>query len=263
MTILDFYQKKLHGEKLSLITCYDYSSARILAQTSIDAILVGDSVAMTMYGYKDTIAATVDMMGMHTEAVRRGAPNKFIITDLPFLSYRKSLSQSVTAAQKLMQAGAQALKLENAKGNLSLIRHLVESGVPVMGHLGLSMQAMHMFGGCKVQGRTLESAARIKEDALALQDAGCFALVLECIPKPLATEITKLLGIATIGIGAGNETDGQILVFQDLLGLNVDFKPKFVKNYLNGCEQVKLSIETYINEITTRVYPNDDYSYQS
>ncbi len=259
MNSLEFYQKKVNQEKITMVTCYDYTSARILSGTSIDCLLVGDSAAMTMHGFKDTLSATIEMMCFHTAAVRRGAGNKFIIGDLPFLSYRKSLSKNVSDAQKLMQAGAHAVKLEGATGNLSFIHHLTESGVPVMGHLGLTPQFIHTLGGYKVQGKTEESAKRIREDALQLQEAGCFALVLECIPNTIAKEITQLLSIPTIGIGAGLFTDGQVLVFQDLLGLNLDFKPKFVKFFANGHEQFKKGIEAYVDSVKAGEFPQHEH----
>lgn len=261
MNIFDFYKKKIQGDKISMITCYDYTSARILATTSVDCLLVGDSVAMTMHGFKDTLSATLPMMCFHTAAVARGAGDKFIVSDLPFMSYRKSLSKNVSAAESLIQAGARAVKLESAAGNIKLIQHLVESGIPVMGHLGFTMQLIHVLGGYKIQGKTQESALRLKEDALLLQEAGCFALVLECIPTELATDVTQSLSIPTIGIGAGPSTDGQVLVFQDLLGLNTDFKPKFVKTFMNGYEQVKSGIETYIDAIKTGGFPQNEHCY--
>ena len=217
MNIFDFHEMKKKAEKISMVTCYDYTSARILAKTTVNCLLVGDSVAMTMHGYQDTISATLDMMCLHTAAVSRGVKNKFIIGDLPFLSYRKSLNKNVSAAQALIQSGAHAVKLECAVGNVKLIRHLTDSGIPVMGHIGLTPQFIHMLGGYKIQGKSQDSALRLKEDAYCLQEAGCFALVLECIPASLAKEITQLLSIPTIGVGAGPYTDGQVLVFQDLL----------------------------------------------
>lgn len=262
MNILDFYKKKESGKKISFITCYDYTSARLLAQTSIDCLLVGDSCAMTMHGHKDTLSATIDMMCLHTAAVSRGAGDKFIVGDLPFLSYRKSLNKSVEAAGALMQAGAHAVKLEGATGNLTLIKHLVESGIPVMGHLGLTPQFVHALGGYKVQGRTQEGAERLKEDALKLQAAGCFSLVLECVPVLLAKEVTQSLFIPTIGIGAGPYTDGQVLVFQDMLGLNTDFKPKFVKRFVNGFDQLKNGIDTYVNDIQSGAFPQHENYYE-
>jgi 3-methyl-2-oxobutanoate hydroxymethyltransferase len=263
MNIFDFTKMKQNGEKITMVTCYDYTSARLLAQTSVDCLLVGDSVAMTMHGYKDTLSATMEMLAFHTQAVSRGAGDKFIIADLPFLSYRKSLSENVSAAQVLMQAGARAVKLENAAGNLDLIRHLTESGIPVMGHLGLTMQLMHTLGGLKVQGKTDAARERMQQDALALQEAGCFALVLECIPPLLATEISQALFIPTIGIGAGPNTDGQVLVYQDLLGLNLDFKPRFVKTFVEGHVQVKQGIEEYVSAVKTGGFPADEHCYKA
>ncbi len=261
MNIFDFQAKKVRGEKIVMLTCYDYTSARILASTPVDCLLVGDSVAMTMHGFKDTLSATLTMMSFHTAAVARGAGDKFIVSDLPFLSYRKSLSKNVEAAQALMQAGAHAVKLENAAGNLRLIRHLVESGIPVMGHLGLTMQLMHVLGGCKVQGKNAESAQRLQEDALALQDAGCFATVLECLPRQLAAEISQSLHIPTIGIGAGPDTDGQVLVYQDVLGLTQDFKPKFVKAFVTGDQQIKQGIHDYVEAIHSGGFPLNEHCY--
>jgi len=261
MNILDFQNKKNAKEKITMITCYDYSSARLLAETNIDCLLVGDSVAMTMHGYANSLAATVDMMLSHTAAVSRGAGKKCIVTDLPFLSYRGSIDQTIQAVQAIMQAGAHAVKLEGAAGNLELIQCLVESGVPVMGHLGLTPQFIHQLGGYKVQGTNSESAEKMKQDALALEKAGCFALVLECVPAKLANEMTAMLTIPSIGIGAGAGTDGQVLVYQDLLGLNADFLPKFVKIYLQGSKQVKEGIENYIQEVKAGEFPKDEHCY--
>jgi len=263
MNIFDFYNRKKAGERISMVTCYDYTSARILAQTSVDCLLVGDSAAMTMHGYKDTIAATLEMMCFHTSAVRRGAGDKFIISDMPFMSYRKSRNKNIAAAEALIQAGAHAVKLESAAGNTKLIKHLVESGIPVMGHLGLTLQLMNMQGGFKVQGKSEESAERIKQDALQLQEAGCFALVLECIPVELAQQITTSLTIPTIGIGAGPHTDGQVLVFQDLLGLNIDFKPKFVKTFVNGFDQVKQGVDSFVDAVKSGGFPEDEHCYRN
>lgn len=261
MNIFDFYRKKEKKQKISMVTCYDYTSARILSETSIDCLLVGDSVAMTMHGFKDTLSATLSMMALHTAAVARASTNKFIISDLPFLSYRKSLSQSVSASQALLRAGANAIKIEGAGGNETTIKHLTESGVPVMGHLGLTPQFIHLLGGYRIQGKTEESAEKLKQDALLLQQCGCFALVLECVPALLAKEITHLLSIPTIGIGAGPYTDGQVLVFQDLLGLNLDFKPKFVKQFFNGKEIIKNSIEKYNDEVQTGEFPQNEHCF--
>lgn len=256
-----FTQKKQTQEKIAILTCYDYTTAKILNDSPIDALLVGDSLAMTMHGFKDTVMATLTMMELHTAAVSRGARDKYIITDLPFLSYRKSLRQSVSVAESLIRAGAQAVKLEGATGNLRLISHLVESGIPVMGHLGLTPQFIHVLGGYKVQGKTEAAAQRLKQDALLLQEAGCFSLVLECIPASLAKEITQSLTIATIGIGAGSDTDGQVLVLQDLLGLNLDFKAKFVKSFLSGSQLLDESVKQYVKSVQQKKFPSYEHCY--
>ncbi|MFZ0219026.1 MAG: 3-methyl-2-oxobutanoate hydroxymethyltransferase [Candidatus Aquirickettsiella sp.] len=261
MNVLDFTKKKIIKEKIVILTCYDYSTAKIFNDSSLDALLIGDSLAMTMHGFKDTVMATLLMMELHTAAVFRGAPNKFLISDLPFLSYRQSLSRSVIAAQKLMQAGAQAIKLEGAAGNLSLIAHLVESGIPVMGHIGLTPQFIHSLGGYKVQGKTSVQAGQLKQAALALEQAGCFAIVLECVPAQLAKEITASLKIATIGIGAGVDTDGQVLVMQDLLGLNLDFKPKFVSHFLDAGQLIKKTVEHYSYSVKQKDFPGYEHCY--
>lgn len=261
MNITDFYNKKQSHQKISVITCYDYSSSRILSETSVDCLLVGDSVAMTMHGFKNTLSATIEMMCMHTEAVSRGAGGKFIVTDLPFLSYRKSLSDNVSATQRLMQSGAHAIKLEGVAGNLELITHLTESGVPVMGHVGLTPQFINVFGGYKIQGRDEETADKLKKEVLKLQEAGCFALVIECVPRQLAKELTELLAIPTIGIGAGPDTDGQVLVFQDMLGLNIDFKPKFVKIFSDLQEHIKAGVEQYVRAINLKEFPEHEHCY--
>ncbi|MES2998943.1 MAG: 3-methyl-2-oxobutanoate hydroxymethyltransferase [Pseudomonadota bacterium] len=256
-----FYKKKLAKEKIVMLTCYDYTTAKILKDSPIDALLVGDSLAMTMHGFTNTVMATLMMMELHTAAVSRGAGAKFIIGDLPFLSYRKSLSKSVSAAGKLMQAGAHAIKLEGAAGNLALVSHLVESGIPIMGHLGLTPQLVHILGGYKVQGKTASAAQQLKQDALALQEAGCFALVLECIPAALAKEITQHLKIATIGIGAGPDTDGQIVVMQDLFGLTLGFKPKFVKQFLTASQLLSQSVDDYAQSVKQGEFPAHEHSY--
>lgn len=261
MNMLQFAEKKQQREKITLVTCYDYTSALLLAKTTIDCLLVGDSLAMTMHGFKDTLSATLEMMCMHTAAVARGAGDKFIVSDLPFMSYRKSLNKSVAAAEALMRAGAHAVKLEGALGNLTLIRHLTESGIPVMGHLGLTPQFIHLLGGYKVQGKTDAAAERLKKDALLLEEAGCFAVVLECVPSKLAATITQSLMIPTIGIGAGSATDGQVLVIQDLLGLNATFKPKFVKVFMDGYQQIKQSIEKYVTEVKTGEFPQREHCF--
>lgn len=261
MSIINFCRKKTNAQRITMVTCYDYTSAKILAQTDIDALLVGDTLAMTMHGFEQTTAATLDMMAMHTAAVARGAKNKFIISDLPFLSYRKSLSEAMSAIQCLIQAGGHAVKLESSRGNLELVRHATESGVPVMGHLGLMPQFFHAVGGHRLQAKDQQSAERLLQDALDLQAAGCFAVVLECIPASVARKVTEQLMIPTIGIGAGPHTDGQILVLQDLLGLSVDFNPKFVKAFANGQSMIQQGIKDYVAAVVGGDFPDDQHSY--
>src|SRR6201993_2102349 len=209
MNVLDFQKMKNEGRKISMVTCYDYSSARAIAESNIDCILVGDSVAMVMHGHPTTLSATTAMIALHTTAVARGAPTKFIVADLPFLSYRKGLKDAMDSVQELMSAGARAVKLEGVRGHTEIVRHIVESGVPVMGHLGLTPQSVNLLGGMKVQARTDAAGEILRSDARALEQAGCFALVLECVPSASARAVTKLLKIPTIGIGAGVSVDGQ------------------------------------------------------
>ncbi len=260
INVLEFQKMKNEGKKISMITCYDAWSAKIIAKTNIDCILVGDSLAMVMHGYKTTINATVDLMYTHTQAVSRCASNKFIIGDMPFLSHRKGLSYMMETVQRLEQAGAQAVKLEGAAGHLDLITHVVESGVPVMGHLGLTPQSVNLIGGYKVQGKGKHAGETILEQALGLQEAGCFALVLECVPHALAKEITEKLSIPTIGIGAGPDVDGQVLVLHDMLGLD-DHRPKFLKTYLDGKDLIHNALNTYDEEVKKGVFPAIEHCY--
>src|SRR5437773_7658880 len=190
MNVLGFQKMKDEGRKISMVTCYDYSSARAVAESSIDCILVGDSVAMTMHGFSNTLSATTPMMALHTAAVARGAPSKFIVADLPFLSYRKGLKDAMDSVEELMRAGAHAVKLEGARGHVEIVRHIVDSGVPVMGHLGLTPQSVNLFGGMKVQARTPAAVDLLASQAVQLEEAGCFALVLECVPSDAARKVT-------------------------------------------------------------------------
>ncbi|MFQ3346629.1 MAG: 3-methyl-2-oxobutanoate hydroxymethyltransferase [Candidatus Azotimanducaceae bacterium] len=256
MKIQTFRQRKVAREKISMVTCYDFWSAQILADSSVDTLLVGDSLAMVMHGFPSTVHATVEMMATHIAAVKRGAPNKFIVGDMPFLAARKDLGQAMDAVTALMQAGSNAIKIEGAAGQLPLLAHIVESGVPVMGHLGLTPQSVESLGGHKVQGRLDADAQRIFNDALALQDAGCFSLVLECIPQALGERITLALDIPTIGIGAGPNTDGQVLVLQDLLGMQKAFKPKFLRHYMQGHELLSNALNHYHSDVVEGHFPS-------
>lgn len=261
MNILEFQEQKRKKNKLSMITCYDYSFARIVAASPIDAILVGDSGAMTMHGHPTTLPISVKTMALHTAAVVRGAPEKLVVADLPFLSYRKDLRSNVAAAGLLMKAGAHAVKLEGAAGNLEYVHHLVQSGVPVMGHLGLTPQSVNQLGGFKVQGREKRAADLLKEQSLALQEAGAFSLVLECVPSNLAAEIAAELTVPVIGIGAGPDVDGQVLVLQDMLGMNPGFKPKFLRTYFDGFNELKKAFATFDDDVKKGSFPSEKESY--
>lgn len=255
-SIHDFALKKKNKEKISMVTCYDSWSAKLIGKSNIDCILVGDSLAMVMHGHESTLNASVDLMALHIAAVSRVLKNKFIVGDMPFLSYRKDLNSNMLAVETIMKAGAHAIKLEGAKGNLSLVKHIVESGVPVMGHLGLTPQSIHQLGGYKVQ-----KDMSLIEEALALEKAGCFSLVLECVPSLISKKITEELNIPTIGIGAGIDCDGQVLVLQDMLGMNVEFSPKFLKKYLDGEALIKNALNLYHDEVVNNKFPTSKESY--
>jgi 3-methyl-2-oxobutanoate hydroxymethyltransferase len=214
-----------------------------------------------MHGYPSTLNATTELICQHIEAVRKGAPKKFLIGDMPFLSYRKDLASNMSQVERLFHAGAEAIKIEGAIGNIEFIQHCVQSGVPVMGHLGLTPQFIHQFGGFRVQGRG-EDGDNVLEQALRLEDAGCFGVVLECVPQTIAGKITERLKIPIIGIGAGLHCDGQVLVLQDLLGANPDFKPKFLRTYLDGFELIKNALNTYDDDVKNDRFPGPQESYE-
>lgn len=258
-----FLQSKTAGRKLSMVTCYDYTFARLLAKSSIDGILVGDSAAMVMHGQPSTISADLELMRSHTAAVVRGAGGKFVVADMPFLSYRKGLPAAMDAAHILMMAGAKALKLEGVDGHEDTVESMVQSGIPVMGHLGLQPQSVQAYGGFKIQGRGEEAAKDIARQAGVLQQLGAFAIVLECIPYQLAKDITASLRIPTIGIGAGPECDGQILVLQDLLGMNSDFQPKFARRFCDGEKCILDALEGFDQAVKTSSFPALEESYSS
>ena len=261
MNVQDFTRKKQNGERISMVTCYDAWSAKLIAGTDIDCILVGDSLALVVYGHDTTLPIDTDTMAAHTAAVRRGAPDAFIIGDMPFLSYRRGLENAVENAGKLMRAGAQAVKLEGAAGNLETVRYLVESGIPVMGHLGLTPQSVHQLGGFRVQGRSDEAATRLKRQALELQAAGCFSIVLEATLDPVATDVSQALTVPAIGIGAGPGTDGQVLVLHDMLGFNTDFQPRFVRTWMDGAGGVQSALQAFHEEVVAGSFPNDAECY--
>jgi 3-methyl-2-oxobutanoate hydroxymethyltransferase len=257
----DFLQAKLEGRKLSMVTCYDYTFARLLATSGVDGILVGDSVAMVMHGHPSTVTANMDMMRIHTEAVARGAGGKFIVADMPFLSFRKGVPAALDAAQVLMSAGANAVKLEGVDGHEDVVERMVQSGIPVMGHVGLQPQSVQVYGGYRVQGRSEETAREIARQADTLQQLGAFAVVLECIPAKLAGEITAALRIPTIGIGAGAGCDGQILVLQDLLGMNTGHRPKFARTFSEGAHAVAEAVANFDEAVKAGTFPAAKESY--
>jgi 3-methyl-2-oxobutanoate hydroxymethyltransferase len=257
----DFLRAKIAGRRLSMATCYDYTFASVLARSAIDAILVGDSAAMVMHGHPSTLFATVEMMRLHTAAVARGAPGKFVVADMPFLSFRKGVPAALDAASVLMTAGAQAVKLEGVDGHEDAIERLVSSGIPVMGHLGLQPQSVHAYGGFRVQGRSEDSARDIARQATALEALGAFAIVLECVPASLAQEIARALRIPAIGIGAGAGCDGQILVLQDLLGMTTDFRPRFARPFLNGAGCVLEALTAFDEAVKAGTFPTKEESY--
>lgn len=261
MNILDFKKMKTENRKISMVTCYDHWSARIIAQTDIDCVLVGDSVAMVMHGHPSTLHATVEMMELHTEAVTRGAPQKLIVADMPFPTFRRGIPEAMSCVDRLMKAGAQAVKLEGVQGHEEIVQTIVGSGVPVMGHLGLTPQSIHQLGGFRVQGREEKAIEALRRDALVLQELGAFSVVLECVPEKVASQITKDLEIPTIGIGAGAGTDGQVLVLQDLLGMNPSFKPKFVRHFLSGEETLRTALKSYHDGVVAGSYPAASESY--
>lgn len=261
MNILDFQHKKKQQEKIVMVTSYDAATQAIIEKSHVDCVLVGDTVAVVVHGHENTTYATMEMMCLHIAAVKRKQKNKLIIGDMPFLSYRGTLSDSISHVKQLIKAGAHAVKIEGAKGNLETIKHIVESGIPVMGHLGLTPQAVNGLGGHKVQGKTCNEADKLIEDGLALEKAGVFAIVLECIPSHVAKTMTETLTIPTIGIGAGSHTDGQVLVYHDLLGFDPGFKPKFLKQYMDTESAYIQALNTYTSEVKSTAFPAGSHCY--
>ncbi|OSX55394.1 3-methyl-2-oxobutanoate hydroxymethyltransferase [Anoxybacillus ayderensis] len=260
-TKLDFLRMKKNHEPIVMLTAYDYPSAKLAEAAGVDMILVGDSLGMVVLGYDSTIPVTVEEMIHHTKAVRRGAPNTFIVTDMPFMSY-STVNDALQHAKAIMQqSGANAVKVEGAGSVLQVISALTEMGVPVVAHLGLTPQSVGVLGGYKVQGKDAESAKRLLEEAKACEQAGAIALVLECVPKQLGEAITKQLTIPTIGIGAGVGTDGQVLVYHDVLGYGVDRVPKFVKQYANVQQTMQQALAEYVADVKTRQFPSDEQSF--
>ena len=261
-TVNTFQRLKNNNEKITMLTAYDYSTAQVLEQADIDGILVGDSLAMVALGYENTYNITIDEMLIFVKAVARGAKNSFIIGDMPFMSYNLSVAQGLENASKMIKAGASGVKLEGCNEHiLSLIKRCVESGIPVLGHLGFTPQLMNTIGGHKIQGKTSEKIEEILKSAKKLEEAGCFAVVLELIPEDSAKYITENLTIPTIGIGAGKYCSGQIVVTDDILGKFTDFAPKFVKKYANLHDMVLNAVEEYIVEVKNELFPSEKESF--
>jgi 3-methyl-2-oxobutanoate hydroxymethyltransferase len=260
ITVASLHEKKLNAQPISALTAYDYATARLVDEAGIDMVLVGDSLAMVVMGLDSTLAVTVDEMLHHTRAVRRAVKRAFLVADMPYGSYHVSVEEGVAnAARFLKEAGAQAVKIEG--GRSELVRRLVEAEIPVVGHLGLTPQSVHKMGGYKVQGKTLDAIERLRQDALALEEAGACALVLEGLPREVARRITSELSIPTIGIGAGPDCDGQILVLHDLLNLSFAHKPKFVRQYADAAGMFREAIGAYRRDVEARSFPAEEESY--
>ncbi|WP_129728158.1 3-methyl-2-oxobutanoate hydroxymethyltransferase [Ectobacillus funiculus] len=258
----DFLQMKQHDEPIVMVTAYDYPSAKLAEQAGVDMILVGDSLGMVVLGYDSTIPVTVEDMIHHTKAVRRGAAETFIVTDMPFMSYHVSKEEAMKNARRIMQeGGAHAVKVEGADEVVDIIGLLTRAGVPVVAHLGLTPQSVGVLGGYKVQGKDAESARKLLEDAKKCEQAGAIALVLECVPKQLAAQISMQLNIPTIGIGAGNDTDGQVLVYHDVITYGVGRVPKFVKPFASVQDEIVRGITQYTKEVKTRQFPSEEQSF--
>lgn len=262
-TVLTFAKAKEDGTKISMLTAYDYSTAKLMNDAGINSILVGDSLGNVMLGYEDTISVTMEDMIHHTKAVSRGAKDALVVADMPFMSYQTSVYDAVVNAGRLMKEGrANAVKLEGGKEVCPQIKAIVEAGIPVCAHIGLTPQSINAFGGNKVQGKTETAAQKLIEDALSVQAAGAFAVVIEAVPEKLAALITSKLDIVTIGIGAGNGCDGQVLVYQDMLGMYSDFTPKFVKKYANLGEIMTAAFKQYDEEVKSSVFPAAEHTYK-
>ncbi|PLR77164.1 3-methyl-2-oxobutanoate hydroxymethyltransferase [Bacillus sp. V3-13] len=258
----DFLKMKREGEKIAMLTAYDFPSAKQAEKAGVDLILVGDSLGMVVLGYESTVPVTMDDMVHHAKAVKKGAKDTFITVDLPFMSYHLSTKDTlINGARIVQETGANAVKLEGAGDVIEKISALTAAGIPVMAHLGLTPQTVGVLGGYKVQGKNAAAARQLIEDALRCQEAGAFALVLECVPKQLGEEVSAALVIPTIGIGAGAGCDGQVLVYHDLLSYGVDRVAKFVKKYANVDDEMKIGIEAYVSDVKAGVFPEDQHSF--
>lgn len=261
-TTASFIKAKKDGDKISMLTAYDYSMAKLIDEAGVDSILVGDSMGMVVLGYENTLQVTVDDIIHHTKAVARGAKRALVIADMPFLSYHISVEDSVRNAGRMIQEGnAHAVKLEGGLEVIDKVEAIVKAQIPVIGHLGLTPQSVNVMGGFKVQGKDEAQAKKIIEDAKLLEKAGAFAIVLECVPEKLAKIVTESVNIPTIGIGAGKYCDGQVLVTQDMLGMFTDFTPKFVKKYSEVGASIKGGVQAYIDEMKKGLFPEEKHTF--
>jgi 3-methyl-2-oxobutanoate hydroxymethyltransferase len=262
ITPVDIQAKKKEGKKITMLTAYDYPMALLEDRAGIDILLVGDSLAMTVLGYENTVPVTMDEMIHHTKAVSRGAKYAMILGDMPFMSYNSSERDAILNGGRFMkEAGADAVKLEGGAGVKDIVKAMVKAGIPVMGHIGLTPQTVSMLGGFKVQGKDAKAAQKIIDDALSLEDAGAFSVLLEAVPAPIAQKVTERLFVPTIGIGAGVHCDGQVLVVHDILGLFDRFTPKFAKRYINLSELMIKAFESYRDEVLQGAFPTDQHSF--
>ncbi|TMH24603.1 MAG: 3-methyl-2-oxobutanoate hydroxymethyltransferase [Betaproteobacteria bacterium] len=260
-TITEIRDSKKSGEKMVYTSVLDYTSAKWAETAGVDVCVVGDSLAMTAHGHPNTVPATMDMMVLHSQAVRRGAPNTFVLGCMPYQSYHTVDRALANATRFMQEAACDAVKPQGGKSQAHILKALVDAGIPTASHIGLTPHTIANFGGFKIQGRTAEAAMKILEDALAIQDAGCFMLEFEAVPAKIAALISRQLEIPTIGIGAGNGTDGQILLSYDLLGVFTDFKPKFTKRYTNLTEVAVAGLKAYVEDVKTGRFPDEDHSY--
>lgn len=262
-TSVTFKDSKKNGEKLTMLTAYDYTTAKLLDESGVDSILVGDSLGMVVLGYDDTLSVTMEDMIHHSAAVARGAKNALVITDMPFMSYQTSVYDAVVNAGRLVKEGkAQAVKLEGGIEFCEHIKAIVKASIPVCAHIGLTPQSVNAFGGFKVQGKGKQEAQRLLDEARAVEEAGAFAVVLECVPAKLAKKISESISIPTIGIGAGAGCDGQVLVYQDMLAMYSDFKPKFVKQYAQIGSVMKEAFRQYIDEVKSGAFPSEEHTFK-
>lgn len=263
ITVPGIRQMKAQGETIAVLTAYDYPTARVLDEAGVEILMVGDSLGMVVLGYETTLPVTMEDMVHHSRAVTRAKPKALVVVDMPFMSFQVGPGEAVRNAGRLVQeGGAEAVKIEGGRVSVPMAEAIVGAGIPVMGHLGLTPQSIHRMGGYRVQGRDRDAQKRILEDARALEAAGCFSIVLEGIPREVAARVTAAVGIPTIGIGAGPDCDGQVLVIHDLIGLAGEFKPKFVKRFDELGERIRSAAERYVGEVKSGQFPGEEHSYQ-